>query len=446
MEVTHSSTAPTNGLAAANGLAALPTELLLKIFADVPNHDLKGVAVTCKSLAAPAQERLFSTLTIAPRKRQLRVLMHVSKHPVLSTYVEHLSYDLSLHSRGHPLAINLHEYQLSLGQEKLSRFTEEEVLAGYIHTKNMVKEQFRILKGNRIAEVLVKTLPKFVKFKAITVSRTYTGLYHRQGPGPLTPNSDSYGDLYNPDARSNAEIALRTIFGALKKTGVPLKILTINPKHDNYFDQREVLAFSSKRSKATARGAFQSLSDIEMRFSPLESESFPYQRPQRPPIVSHLTPTPTAELLQAAKGLRKLSFGYNKHSRQWPNGPYEWAHYPLFLQFGDGFRWHCLESMELVNLRLYDEEIIDFVNLHAETLREVVLDNITILSALGWNKVADCLKGLSLSSVRVISPTAILEESALPELTSGYDLERLILGGRPNMSMSGVVVSTEPSK
>lgn len=423
MEVTAS---PTH---LAKGLAALPTELLLKIFADVPNPDLKRVAIVGKKLAAPAQEQLFSTLSIAPRKRQFRVLLHVSKHPVLSTYLKHLSYDLALYRS---TKFTLEGYQTSLEKVDRRKFSSQDILAGYIHTKNLIKDQATILKHNLIADVLLKTLPKLPKLKAISFSYKYTGPYPSKGAPPLAPQP--YLPVYwrNLDLRSDAETAFRAIFRALKKTGVEIKHLTIDPPDKASFEQRKVLALMSKRSRTMARKAFQSLTVISMRFSRLENECSLYTVRFPKPIVSQTTPTFVAELLQSAKGLKRLSFGYNDYSRQNYNGCNEWSHFPLFLQFGDGFRWHYLESLELVNMTLYEEEIIDFVNLHVATLKEVLLVRIIILSVLGWNKVADALKGLRLSGVRIDFPVALTEREARVHLMNGDELEREVMDGRPN--------------
>ena len=76
-------------------LVDLPVELLLNIFTNVPNGQLKVLCLMCKKLAPIAQELLFHTLTVAPRKSHLRALKHVANHPVLGLHVKHLSYDLS---------------------------------------------------------------------------------------------------------------------------------------------------------------------------------------------------------------------------------------------------------------------------------------------------------------------------------------------------------------
>lgn len=426
MEATTSPAPP------AKGLAALPTELLLKIFADVPNVDLKRVAIAGKELAAPAQERLFSTLSIAPRKRQLRVLLHVSQHPVLCTYLKHLAYDLSLY---HHAKITLEGYQTSLEKVDRRKFSSRDILAGYITTKNLITEQATILKHNLIADVLWKTLPKLPKLKAISFSYKYTGPYLSKGAPPLGPpvlRPFIISNRRNPDRHSNPETAFRTIFRALKKTGVQIKNLTIDPPEKESFEQREVLSLTSKRSRIMARKAFQSLTVISMRFSRLESGIFLHMGLPPPPIVSHTTPTLVAELLQRAKGLKRLSFGYNDYSWLRLNGIEEWSHFPLFLQLGDGFRWHYLESLELVNMVLYEEEIIDFVNLHAATLVEVMLVRIVLLCVLGWNKVTDALKGLRLSGVRIDFPVALRKGEVHVQLISGDVLEQEVMDGRPN--------------
>jgi hypothetical protein len=426
MEATTSPAPP------AKGLAALPTELLLKIFADVPNVDLKRVAIAGKVFAAPAQERLFSTLSIAPRKRQLRVLLHVSKHPVLCTYLKHLAYDLSFY---HYTKFTLEDYQTRLEHLDRRKFSSYDVLAGYAITVNLIREQATILKHNLIADVLWKTLPKLPKLKAISFSYRYTGPYLWKGAPPLAPLIPRVYKISNrriPETHSNPETAFRTIFRALEKSGVQIKSLTVDPPEMEHFEQREVLALTSKRSRNMARNAFQSLTVISMRFSRLESERFLNMRMPSPPIVSHTTPTFVAELLQRAKGLKRLSFGNNDYSGPRFNGVEEWSHFPLFLQLGDGFRWHYLESLELVNMVLYEEEIIDFVNLHAATLVEVMLVRIVLLCVLGWNKVTDALKGLRLSGVRIDFPVALRKGEVHVQLISGDVLEREIMDGRPN--------------
>lgn len=313
------------------------------------------------------------------------------------------------------------------------KFSSRDILVGYITTKNLITEQATILKHNLIADVLWKTLPKLAKLKAISFSYKYTGPYLWKGAPPLAPRVPRIiNNGQSPDRHFNPETAFRAIFRALKKSGVQIKNLTIDPPEKQRFEQREVLALTSKRSRNMARNAFQSLTVISMRFSRLESEAFTNTRLPPPPIVSHTAPTLVAELLQHAKGLKRLSFGYNDYSRLRLNGIEEWSHFPLFLQLGDGFRWHYLESLELVNMVLYEEEIIDFVNLHAATLVEVMLVRIVLLCVLGWNKVTDALKGLRLSGVRIDFPVALIKGEVHVQLISGDVLEQEVMDGRPN--------------
>lgn len=441
--------------ASAKGLAALPTELLLKIFADVPNKDLKQISISNKNLAAPAQEQLFSTLTVAPRRRQLRVLMHVSKHQVLSTYIKHLHYDISLYD----YRTTLDEYRANLLGRPGVKLTEREILVGYIQTKNLGTEQAKIIKGNEIAVVLSRTLPKFPKLKAISFSDEPSG-FSLPGVAPaLVPNSADYTNHFKAGVShyNQPDTGFRNIFRALKRTGVKVKSLSIHPQKNVSFSQHEFLELSSNRSRDMARKAFQSLTDIDMRFSRVEKlrRWLPGLGFHTRPDITLTTPTVVAELLKSAKGLKRLTFGYTDYSRHDRNGHHAWSHYPLFLQFGDEVRWPHLERLELVNMALYDEEIVDFVKLHAATLREVVLERIVIFSALGWDNVAEALQGLRLSGVRIIWPMALPEgpgpaglilSKERAELRSGDDLERYIMGGRANGSRPAGSQSAEPSK
>ena len=319
------------------------------------------------------------------------------------------------------------------------RYTDQEILVAYIRNKNLLTEQYKITKDNEIAVVLSKSLPKFPKLKAISFSYRHNGTYLPEYALELVQNSVIFPNCNLPHVGrlSRDDTAFRSIFRALKKTGVRIKSLSIAPQTNDHFEQRELLALKSKRSRNMAKNAFQSLTNVEMRFSPLENRH-PQTIPHgNPPILSQTTPTAVAELLQNAKGLKRLSFGYNQYSYYSYDTRRDWSYFPLSLQLGDGFRWHHLESLELVNMALYDEEIVDFINLHAATLREVVLERIIIFSALGWNKVAEALQGLRLEGVRIIAPRALPKGGIQLEQRPGAALEKEIMSGRANRLRPG---------
>ena len=163
-------------------LVDLPAELLLKIFADVPNAQLKVLSLKCKKLAPIAQEVFFHTLTVAPRKRQLRALKHVANHSVFGLHVTDLSYDLSGYQYYSAIP-DIDIYRRYYGADHLGRthdvpkYIERELVSSYMHTKNLIKDEIAILgKNSLISEVLSKTLPSFKKLEQISCSFRYTGL------------------------------------------------------------------------------------------------------------------------------------------------------------------------------------------------------------------------------------------------------------------------------
>ena len=109
---------------------------------------------------------------------------------------------------------------------------------------------------------------------------------------------------------------------------------------------------------------------------------------------------------QSLQNAKKLSFGLIKIYTRLE----VILHFPLFLQFGDNFRWTELRFLELEDMFLYAEEFVDFINLHADTLEEATLIEMVFLSLEEWQKVIYTLKNASLTRIRITTPLNIFED------------------------------------
>ena len=152
-------------------LVSLPAELLIKIFANVPNEQLKALSLRCKTMAPIAHEMLFHTLTVAPRKSRLRALKHVANHPDFRLHVKHLSYDLSSYRHYKPIdgptghrgtqdyffvpATDWSEYR-----DDDHKYTTNELRKFDWHTRNLIHDELEILHENLIPRGSFKNTPK----------------------------------------------------------------------------------------------------------------------------------------------------------------------------------------------------------------------------------------------------------------------------------------------
>ena len=216
-------------LAFCQSLRHLPVELLIKIFDYLPNPHIKILGCKCKNMAHMARVRLFHTLIVGLRKRHLRVLAHVAKHPVLRHYVKNLSYD---HSRYAVMTFDRYVEQLPPRQDG-GTYTKQDQLVGYHRTRNLNRDQWDIMKKTLDAQLYPKVLSQFPNLHQLTFLYYYTGpCRYRAGPSPAS--SIRIADGYGGQVGRFDRLSIRRFIRACLRAKVPIDTFCIVAQLDSY--------------------------------------------------------------------------------------------------------------------------------------------------------------------------------------------------------------------
>jgi hypothetical protein len=398
-------------------LDLLPVEILLQIIDHVPHKDLRAMRLFCKRLASVAEIKLFHTLSIAPRKKELHALLDVSQHPVLSQHVKCLFYDLGLYDRNLFEICGKFERFMAAADDILNEGSSlRQVIAGWKYSKNILNDEEWIVNSKVVGKVLSRVLPRLPSFSQLEFGSYSLGEAHA-----ITRTVWHMGSMFFRSDINTAKRAIRTTFKALRKAKVHLKALKLHPLPDVMFNQNEIFPSYADHLPRTNRRVFSMLKSIDLCFPHCAIEQtldlFTIGPSGQPPVSinSHTDPIAIAEMLQSAKDLRHLSFGYNELSGCEKQGIREWSHYPLKLLFGDGVKWPRLETLQLKNMLLYQKELVEFLGLHVTTLKKVMLIDIILLPAGQdhWEAVTEHLSLHSLTDVQIVSPMMLSHDGEL---------------------------------
>ena len=394
-------------LAFGQSLRDLPVELLMKIFGYLPSPHIKVLGSMCKKMAHIARPRLFHTIIVGRSKRQLRVLAHVAKHPVLRHYVKNLSYDLSRYA-----VMTFDEYVKRLPpRQDGGTYTRQDQLVGYHHTRNLIKDQWDIIKKTLDAQSYPKTLSHFPNLHQLTFEYHSTGPYrYRAAPStiPLRTTDSFVQDSYGDQVRPFESLTVRRLTRACLRAKVPIDTLCIVSNPDTYdFHQDVIFGQLAKYERNNGYAFFKRLTTIDVTAGNTLATFGHVTLPSCPTERFNF-----ADLLQSVVGLRRLRFGYTEAPLYYVDGKVRGGVYymPIAVQFGDNFCWKPLRSLELHDMLLLQSELVRFLSLHADSLCEVSLADISIFYS-AWASVVDCIASLPrLTGVKIIRPKEVEEK------------------------------------
>ncbi|MCJ1481770.1 hypothetical protein MMC06_001929 [Schaereria dolodes] len=379
-------------------LSLIPYEIWNIIFSALSHNDLKVLRTLCRKFAIIAQETLFRTVVVAPRKRELRILARVANHPSLKTCVKHLFYDLSRYPVGfnHPRAAL--DYQRYLRDKYQERFDSTRAENSWIEHNNKLKDQEVIIRHDREAEALALNLPKLENLRHITVSYKYRVGYAYYDVRTDKNNPNQPWRLSSFRTTTHVDEPLRLIFRAIKTAKVPIESFSLlHGDNSVEFSRNVFFKLPSLRQLSAAQHFFRTLKTIDLDFSHTLPSRVSYAHGRQGLMVTETCSTAVADLLQRAKGLRNLKLGFF-HSGPARRDSILRSHLPLHMQVGETSYWKDLTDLTLSSMCLYSDELMDFLTRHISSLKRISLLDMTLLSG-SWKTVAECLATFQLSSL-----------------------------------------------
>ena len=441
-------------LAFCQSLGDLPVELLIKIFVYLPNPHLKVLGSKCKKMAHIARPWLFYTIFLGLTKRQLRVLAHIAKHPVLRHYIKNLSYD---HSQYAVMIFNQYVEQLPPRQDG-GTYTRQDQIVGYYHTQNLYRDQRDIIKKTLDAQLYPKVLSQFPNLHQLTFLYHSTGPYryrYRAAPPatPLRMTDFIDRDGFEGQVRRFDNFSIRRLTRACLRAKVPIDTLCIVSKPDTYdISQDAIFSPLAKDERNKGYAFFKRLTTIDVTVWNTVAAFGRLLRPPRLRVQSEFI-----KLVQSVIGLRRLRFGYAKVPVYSVDGKARGGVYymPISVHLGENFCWQNLRSLELHNTLLLQSELVSFFSLHADSLREISLADISIFNT-AWAGVVDCIASLlRLTGIRIVRPkeaegkysvrprqklvVGYVSDRDIHEIPGAGEIwERQIMGNQPNTLRSEV--------
>ena len=377
-------------------LAHIPSEILILIFDSVPKPQLKVLRSKCRKFEPIASDILFRTISLAPRKRQLRVLAHVANHPVLRLKVRHLSYDLSRYSDIPPDELHRPKFDTRLFREfGLVNPNQADIVNSWKHLHNLLQDENIIIQSNNEGRMLTRYLPCLERLQELSISYKYTGPYRYSAVPPLLPASrfESF-NKFESDTHQIVGDSLLFLFEAIQEARFPIRIF--NYEYNYHFS----LFFPFPMDHLTHyHSSVKTLTTLTLSLDRVLITDHLF-RPVSDFIYSGLP-----AVLQSATGLQHLSIiKAGNCGVLVPQKP----RYLFYFEPRDDdqtqprstavdspqiLHWPHLKSIELRQTVCAAEELIDILTAQRHSLQEVVLTQV-ILSKGRWEDVATCLASL----------------------------------------------------
>ncbi|KAI9795861.1 MAG: hypothetical protein M1835_005057 [Candelina submexicana] len=390
-------------------LSAIPTELLVKIFAYHNNKsDIKSVRLVCNAFERAASQYLFPRVYLSPHRLHLQILQAVSQHPVFSRYVREIVYDASYFDPDIDDTLKYRE-KLSLQFQRskaggLLMPSEAIISEGFLKYRTHVIEQENYWSWDSESKFLCSAIRLLPKVDQITV------IDHWDTESDLTEENEVY--YSTPLARRWQLTTLKPVswyddFKLSNPIAVrpPERVARLIPRSRFFLVLAQAFARESNdqiRHLVLARPALLRSMPLEVfecisRIAPqdvsntfrnlktldLELHTARWLDVEWDPMSPASAVTP---VLTAATGLKSLKIGFS-------NGPLGGSPGLGYL-LGSG-TWKSLQIVELTMMPTTEDDLLGFLERHRRTLRRLGLVWVG-LEGSTWPLCVENIKKLSL--------------------------------------------------
>ena len=429
----------------AQNFVALPAEILLIVLDnDIPKTHLKIFRTVCRKLEPIASKWLYKNLTFAFTEWHLKSTFSIASHSTLRTYVTHLTCDLSRHA-----IFTLTEYQEALDHGGHGPFEYPRIQESYEHFQYLLQKEGHLAQTVWDTAFLEKYIPKLANLWHVSCSHrvVWPPEFYIGSSASMALSPVMLERIAHPCNVSHPDDLFR-VTQVLKEARVPVQFFSFQTSPRPIFDQDIWFSLRPRELASSAKDFFSELTSLELKFSNYRRPS-PIDPDMRRICTKELGLT-AASFMKSSRSLRHLKFGFN-HARTVAGcssaSPLSTTMYQVNLkdQFGHGCVWPSLESIELDTMYVCEDELVEFIQNHSETLKEEALRNIGIWKG-DWQGVIDILATIShLSGVIIDQPMTFSRDErfngitvpdrihSLYSPTTAAMLEFAAMGGRNNV-------------
>lgn len=440
--------------------AQLPTELQIEIFGYLERLDLKAARGVSRKFRDHTSPSLFQNVVACARYKALSAMQKVSLHPVYQTYVKELIFDGSVYDSA--LASRFERYQAQADQcDAISTGFRWENMARYKRYQLLYREQEDMRTGGILFQEVSRALESMTKVSSLVYS---------PGPRNIPIEAKDMKDILPRGAGKRWGLEAESSYASFLDScqhGIHHVIGAIYASQYSRIREFRVEApgvpatgteftifvfdFADQQHLEAGRYFFRQLHRLKMNISlrhpgtldnAINGNALPH-----PSSASSLTQVSNlSTLLLEAKDLRELSF----HLTHWqPSAHHMYGHlnpHPqrMFIDLGLNARWHKLRSLSLGGIHATEEELMQLITRHRETLKDVEFSHCSLFSGLWANIVDEVIHSTSIFpfSLKRVNE-AVIEQRNFQDLTA-EEMEHWQYEGTLMLNSGGLRYFDEP--
>lgn len=368
----------------------LPAELLIEVFSYLQASDIKtarSVSRKCRDNATPV---LFRSIVACARYPAMGAFQSISLHSIYPTYVKEIVYDGSVFEAD--LAQNEHIYENAWSVEQLRTFQPS-----YWQRRSLWKKyqtMYQEQEDMKASGVLLQTMARALEWMDNISSIVYSPHQHLI-PGEVKnmrnvlPRRLACSRAFDHGVHgyTSSTHAFRHLIGAVYMTKYRgIRELRVEPyRRGNPGTEFSlaILSFPEPEDFRAAQHLFRSLTKLELnmvlRRTPEVGGSNNAQQ------LDNL-----AKLIMTATDLRHFALHLSRLERQtvYMHGYFFPDGQSIFSHLGLQATWSRLKSMSLKGLSAEEENVINFIKRHKDTLRSLVVKKCSLRSGF-WAEIVD---------------------------------------------------------
>ncbi|RYP58031.1 hypothetical protein DL769_009145 [Monosporascus sp. CRB-8-3] len=390
----------------------LPPEVLHLICSYLSPSEARRIRFCCKALADVGAAYGFEEIAFYLWKADFDKLRAVARHPTISRHVKTLIY----------MAANLNEQPISLEEyieyttrgayrQNVERcnpnwlpdtvpkvescdlhqvpLSVEEVQENYRHYVMAIEEQRQMLSTGEDFDVLREVFSRLPSLRSVVMENdsSFFPEFYREEKSPFNVFFDYSMQPLEPEGVRQMDAIMHGLAGS----GIHLEVLTAGYLHLSLIDKcffDKILAHCG------------GLKSINLMFSTADTDvtihedDTKYIAMARPLTAKGVI----ASFLSAMPQLNSFSIGFQTSLSNR-------LFYPAAFRdiVRPGFKWHHLRKVHLVAIKSDRQEMLDFFQLHRDTLRSVYLRDIRLVKT-SWTRLLRQMKEiLRLDDIRLCS-------------------------------------------
>ncbi|OCK86393.1 hypothetical protein K432DRAFT_399353 [Lepidopterella palustris CBS 459.81] len=377
----------------------LPSELLIQTFGYLDRVDLKSIRCVCRLFNETASPGLFERVLAAPRYKALGAFQEISKHSIYQTYVKEIIYDGSIYNKGLASSEHMFTRHLTTGPGSAYLLDSWGRRKRFKQYQQLYRDQEIILNDGILFNTLVRALESMPNVHTIIYS-----------PGPRTvpaelkevkdilPRGEPHAiqDRRRGDDERNAlksQIGFHALIGALgsiQYQGVHnFRVDTPNSKglRGNAFTD-DIFQLSESSQIQAGIHVFRQLHNMEL---PIKLRDGNGHRDTSVKTPEHLDTLRT--LLAEAKEIKRISLRLKKwhpDPRRMYSDILKSGSSIIPLALGDVY-WPKIRKINLGGLHAHEQEMLDLVSRHNDTLVDLEFSKCSLISGF-WMNLVDVVK------------------------------------------------------